>query len=132
MQFPTLPPFIGGKESSHLLGLENQVRGRENIHPSLLPSFGGDGMYGNHVHKAVIEYGCKVSGCTVHFCDEYYDNGPIIIQRQCPVFDDDTIDTLARRVFEEECIAYPEAIALAMASRLKVVDRRVFRTSLEY
>jgi len=83
-----------------------------NIHPALLPSFGGRGMWGHHVHEAVIAAGCKVSGCTVHFCTNEYDKGPIIIQRCCEVKDDDTPETLARRVFEQECIAYPEAIRL--------------------
>lgn len=96
-----------------------------NIHPALLPSFGGKGMYGHHVHEAVIRHGCKVSGCTVHFVDNSYDSGPIIIQRTCPVLDDDTPDDLARRVFEQEKIAYPEAIRLFQAGRLKIEDRRV-------
>ena len=73
-----------------------------NIHPALLPSFGGKGMYGHFVHEAVLKTGCKVSGCTVHFTDNVYDHGPIIIQRTVPVLDDDTPDTLAARVFEEE------------------------------
>jgi phosphoribosylglycinamide formyltransferase-1 len=83
-----------------------------NIHPALLPSFGGEGMWGHHVHEAVLKAGCKVSGCTVHFCTNEYDKGPIIIQRCCPVLDTDTADMLAERVFEQECIAYPEAIRL--------------------
>ena len=83
-----------------------------NIHPALLPSFGGQGMWGHHVHEAVIAGRCKVSGCTVHFCTNEYDKGPIIVQRCCEVKDDDTAETLAARVFEQECIAYPEAIRL--------------------
>lgn len=83
-----------------------------NIHPALLPSFGGKGMWGHHVHEAVLAAGCKVSGCTVHFCTNEYDEGPIIIQRCCPVKEGDTPDSLAERVFEQECIAYPEAIKL--------------------
>jgi phosphoribosylglycinamide formyltransferase-1 len=81
-----------------------------NIHPGLLPAFGGEGMYGHHVHEAVLAAKSKVSGCTVHFADQTYDTGPIILQRTCPVLDDDTPDTLQRRVFEQECEAYPEAI----------------------
>lgn len=81
-----------------------------NIHPSLLPLFGGKGMWGHHVHEAVIASGVKVSGCTVHFVNNDYDAGPIILQRVCPVLDDDTPDTLSKRVFEEEKIAYPQAI----------------------
>jgi phosphoribosylglycinamide formyltransferase 1 len=96
-----------------------------NIHPALLPSFGGKGYYGHHVHEAVIESGCKVSGCTVHFADNVYDHGPIIVQRCVPVLEDDTADALAARVFEQECIAYPEAIRLFAAGRLRVEDRRV-------
>jgi len=91
-----------------------------NIHPALLPSFGGKGMWGHHVHEAVLNAGCKVSGCTVHFCTNEYDAGPIIVQRTCEVENDDTPDTLAARVFEQECIAYPEAISLFAAGRLSV------------
>ena len=83
-----------------------------NIHPALLPSFGGTGMYGRHVHEAVLAAGCKVSGCTVHFVDNEYDHGRIIVQKRVPVIEGDTPDTLADRVFEQECIAYPEAIEL--------------------
>ncbi|HEY7117533.1 MAG TPA: phosphoribosylglycinamide formyltransferase [Tepidisphaeraceae bacterium] len=96
-----------------------------NIHPALLPAFGGRGMYGHHVHQAVIDHGCKVSGCTVHFCDNTYDTGPIIVQRTCPVLDDDTADTLARRVFDQELIAYPEALRLYAQHCLKIEGRRV-------
>jgi len=96
-----------------------------NIHPALLPSFGGKGMYGGKVHQAVLDHGCKVSGCTVHFVDNNYDNGPIVLQRTCPVLDDDTAQTLAHRVFEEEKLAYPDAIRLFQQGRLKVEGRRV-------
>ncbi len=81
-----------------------------NIHPSLLPSFGGAGMYGHHVHEAALKRGVKISGCTVHFVDNEYDNGPIIVQRSCPVHPDDDADTLAARVFAQECLALPEAL----------------------
>lgn len=81
-----------------------------NIHPSLIPSFCGPGMYGRHVHQAVLDFGAKVSGCTVHYVDNQYDHGPIILQRACPVADNDTPESLAARVFQEECIALPEAI----------------------
>ena len=73
-----------------------------NIHPSLLPAFGGKGMYGHHVHEAVLNYGAKISGCTVHFADNEFDHGPVILQRVVPVLDNDTADTLAGRVFEED------------------------------
>jgi phosphoribosylglycinamide formyltransferase-1 len=96
-----------------------------NIHPALLPAFGGRGMYGHHVHEAVLAYGAKVSGCTVHFCDNDYDHGPVVLQRTVPVLDDDTPDTLAARVFEQECSAYPEAIRLFSAGRLQVAGRTV-------
>ena len=96
-----------------------------NIHPALLPSFGGKGMYGAKVHEAVIHHGCKVSGCTVHFLDNAYDTGPIILQRTCAVLDDDTPASLAHRVFEEEKLAYPEAIRLFQERRLRVDGRRV-------
>jgi formyltetrahydrofolate-dependent phosphoribosylglycinamide formyltransferase len=93
-----------------------------NIHPALLPSFGGQGMWGHHVHEAVLKAGCKISGCTVHFCTNEYDKGPIIVQRACEVKEDDTPDTLAARVFEQECIAYPEAIRLCAEGRVLVQD----------
>lgn len=102
-----------------------------NIHPALLPSFGGRGMWGHHVHEAVLKTGCKVSGCTVHFCTNEYDAGPIILQRCCDVKDDDTPDTLAARVFEQECRAYPEAIRLFAEGRLKVQNGIVIRQPLE-
>ena len=93
-----------------------------NIHPALLPSFGGQGMWGHHVHEAVLKAGCKVSGCTVHYCTDEYDRGPIIVQKTCPVAEDDTPDTLADRVFEQECLAFPQAIGLFAENRLKVQD----------
>jgi phosphoribosylglycinamide formyltransferase-1 len=106
---------------------ENRVM---NIHPALLPSFGGKGMWGHHVHEAVLAAGCKVSGCTVHFCTNEYDRGPIIVQRTCPVADDDTPDTLAERVFAQECIAYPQAIRWFAEDRLVVEGNRVKVQSL--
>ncbi|MCE5268239.1 MAG: phosphoribosylglycinamide formyltransferase, partial [Planctomycetaceae bacterium] len=71
-----------------------------NIHPALMPAFCGEGFYGHRVHEAVLDYGAKLSGCTVHFADNQYDHGPIILQRAVPVLDDDTPGTLAARVFE--------------------------------
>ena len=96
-----------------------------NIHPSLLPAFGGKGMFGHHVHEAVLAYGAKVSGCTVHFADNEFDHGPVVLQRTTPVHDDDTPDTLAARVFEQECIAYPEAIRMLAEGRVTIEGRRV-------
>ncbi len=109
-----------------LLDIPVRYSGRiMNIHPALLPSFGGRGMYGRRVHEAVLNHGCKVSGCTVHFVDSEYDAGPIILQRTCPVLEEDTPDTLAARVFEQECIAYPEAVRLYQQGRLRIDGRRV-------
>ena len=96
-----------------------------NIHPALIPAFCGKGYYGHHVHEAVLAYGAKVSGCTVHFADNQYDHGPIIIQRTVAVLDDDTPDSLAARVFAQECEAYPEAIRLFAEKRLSIEGRRV-------
>ncbi|MEL6108415.1 MAG: formyltransferase family protein, partial [Planctomycetota bacterium] len=94
----------------HVLIPEDYADRVINIHPSLLPAFGGQGMYGHHVHSAAIERGVTISGCTVHFVDNEYDHGPILLQRACDVLPDDTPDTLAARVFEQECDALPEAL----------------------
>jgi formyltetrahydrofolate-dependent phosphoribosylglycinamide formyltransferase len=101
---------------------ENRVM---NIHPALVPSFCGKGYYTDRVHRAVLRRGVKVSGCTVHFADNEYDHGPIILQKAVPVSIDDTPETLAARVFEKECEAYPEAIRLFTEGRLRVEGRRV-------
>ncbi|WP_010240310.1 phosphoribosylglycinamide formyltransferase [Clostridium arbusti] len=97
-----------------------------NIHPSLIPSFCGKGMYGLNVHKAAINYGVKVSGCTVHFVDEGTDTGPIIIQKSVPVFAEDTAEILQKRVLEKEHEALPEAIKLISENKVKVQERKVF------
>ena len=96
-----------------------------NIHPALIPAFCGDKLYGNFVHEAVVAYGVKISGCTVHFADNRYDHGPVIIQRSVPVYAADTPDDVAKRVFSQECIAYPEAINLFAAGRLEIDGRIV-------
>ncbi|QDS98962.1 phosphoribosylglycinamide formyltransferase [Adhaeretor mobilis] len=96
-----------------------------NIHPSLIPAFCGQGMYGQRVHQAVIDYGAKVTGVTVHFVDNQYDHGPIIWQQPVPVFEDDTAETLAARVFETEKDAYPHVLKLLAAGKVKLQDRRV-------
>ncbi len=88
-----------------------------NIHPGLLPKYGGAGMYGHHVHEAVLEAGDIESGCTVHIADEEYDHGPVVLQKRVPVLPGDTPETLAERVFEAECEAYPEAVRI-VAQRL--------------
>ena len=101
-------------------------RGRViNIHPSLIPAFCGKGFYGLRVHQAALAYGVKVSGCTVHFVDEEYDHGPIILQRVVPVLDDDTPERLAARVAIEERLAYPAVIQLFAEGRLQVQGRWV-------
>ncbi len=89
-----------------------------NIHPALLPDYGGPGMYGIRVHEAVIRDRREVSGCTVHFCDHQYDHGPIILQREVSVYTNDSTQSLADRVFVQECIAYPKAIQLFHENRL--------------
>lgn len=96
-----------------------------NIHPALLPAFGGKGMYGKRVHEAVLEYGCKVSGVTVHLVDEEYDTGPPILQRCVPVEEGDTPESLAARVLEVEHRIYAEAVQLFAEDRIEVDGRRV-------
>ena len=91
-----------------------------NIHPSLLPSFGGA-----HAHRDVLAYGVKVSGCTIHFVDEGMDSGPIILQTAVPVLDGDDEDTLAARVLEQEHKLYPRAIELFLKGKLKIEGRKV-------
>lgn len=111
-----------------LIKIPENFRGRVmNIHPSLIPSFCGKGYYGHHVHKAVLECGVKITGCTVHFADNEYDHGPIILQRTVGVLDEDTPETLAARVFTEECMAYPEAIRLFANKDLIITGRKVLR-----
>ena len=96
-----------------------------NIHPALIPAFCGAGFYGDKVHRAVLESGVRVSGCTVHFADDQYDHGPIILQGTVPVLDDDTPETLAARVHALERELYPEAIRLWALGRLRIEGRRV-------
>ena len=96
-----------------------------NIHPSLIPAFCGKGNYGSRVHQAVIEYGCKISGCTVHYVDDQYDHGPIVAQETVPVLDEDSAAVLAARVFEKECELYPKVIDAIANGKVTVDDRRV-------
>lgn len=98
-----------------------------NIHPALIPAFCGKGFHGHHVHEAVLTRGARVTGCTVHFVDDEYDHGPIIVQRVVPVEDDDTPDSLAARVFAAECEALPEAIQLFQSGGLEIRGSRVHR-----
>ncbi len=97
-----------------------------NIHPALLPAFGGQGMYGARVHQAVIDRGCKVTGVTVHIVDEIYDHGPIVAQRVVPVAEDDTVETLSARVLQTEHVLYPEAIQLFAQGKVEVKRGRAF------
>ena len=100
-----------------LLRVPTDFAGRVlNIHPALLPKYGGKGFWGEHVHKAVLAAGDTESGCTVHAVDAEYDSGAILLQRRVPVLEGDTVDSLAARVFAAECEAYPEAIALWRAT----------------
>ncbi len=110
----------------HRLGVDEKYKGRiMNIHPALIPAFCGKGYYGERVHRAVLEKGAKVTGCTVHFVDEDYDRGPIILQRAVPVVKGDNPHTLAERVFKEECSIYPEAVRLFAEGKLKTSDGKV-------
>ena len=97
-----------------------------NIHPALLPSFGGKGMFGHHVHEAVVAAGCKISGCTVHFVTNEYDSGPILIQKAVAISDSDSPEDVAAKVFDLECQAYPEAIGLIAQNRV-IIDGNVAR-----
>lgn len=97
-----------------------------NVHPALLPAFGGKGYYGQRVHEAVIAHGCRVSGATVHLVDAEYDTGPIVLQEPVPVLPDDTPRSLAARVLQVEHRIYPEALQLFAAGRVRVEGRRVF------
>lgn len=97
-----LPPEVTSRFNNRII----------NIHPALLPKFGGKGMYGIHVHKAVLAAGESESGCTVHYVNEQYDEGAILLQRRCPVLPDDTPESLAERVLDLEHELYPEALQL--------------------
>lgn len=109
-----------------LLRVPPDFQGRlMNIHPALLPAFGGKGYYGHHVHEAVLAHGCKVAGCTAHFVDNEYDHGPIILQKAIEVREDDTPDSLAERVQAAEREVFPEAVRLFAEGRLQLDGRRV-------
>ena len=117
---------LAGYLSKIPLALVQEFRGRMiNIHPALLPSFGGKGMYGRRVHQAVLDYGCKVSGATVHLVEEEYDSGPPILQRCVPVLWNDTAESLAARVLEVEHQILPEALQLFAGDRVVIDGRRV-------
>jgi phosphoribosylglycinamide formyltransferase-1 len=103
LQFIEIPPAFEGRIV--------------NIHPALLPAFGGPGMYGDRVHRAVLATRSTESGCTVHILNDEYDRGPILLQRRCPVLPGDTPQTVAARVFELECEAYPTALQKLITDR---------------
>lgn len=110
-----IPPEIVRKYPNRIL----------NIHPALLPSFGGKGMYGLKVHEAVLAYGCKVTGVTIHLVNEEYDAGPIVLQQCVPIQENDTPETLAERVLQVEHALYPMALQLFAENRIRVEGRRV-------
>jgi phosphoribosylglycinamide formyltransferase-1 len=101
---------VMGGYLEHLLIPEDFTNRVINIHPSLIPAFCGQGMYGLHVHQAAIDFGVKITGCTVHFVDNQYDHGPILYQASCPVLQNDTAETLQQRVFELEREALPAVL----------------------
>ncbi len=96
-----------------------------NVHPALIPAFSGRGFYGRRVHEAVLASGVRLTGVSVHFCDEEYDHGPIILQEAVPVLDGDSVESLARRVQRVEYEIYPRAVRLFAEGRLRVEGRRV-------
>ncbi len=100
-----------------------------NVHPALLPSFGGKGMYGMRVHQAVLEYGCKVSGCTVHLVNERYDTGPIVAQACVPVEENDTPETLSARVQMQEHRLFSRCLEMVIQDQIRVEGRRVKKKS---
>ena len=109
-----------------IMNIPNEYAGRViNIHPSLIPAFCGKGFHGHHVHEAVLARGTRISGCTVHFVDDEYDHGPIILQKAVPVLDNDTADQLAARVFAAECETLPEAIRMFASGKLEIDGSRV-------
>ncbi|MCI0340601.1 MAG: phosphoribosylglycinamide formyltransferase [Planctomycetales bacterium] len=111
---------------NHLWSFPARYRGRVmNVHPALLPMFGGKGFYGHRVHEAVLAAGVKITGCTVHFADGEYDRGPIILQRPVPVMEDDTPESLSARVQAAEREAYPEAVRLFAEGKLRLEGKRV-------
>lgn len=101
-----------------------------NIHPALLPAFGGKGYYGDRVHRAVLEAGVPESGCTVHYVTNEYDAGPIVLQRRVAVQHDDTAEALAARVFAEERRALPEACRLHLSGAVRLEGDRVVRRAV--
>ncbi len=116
---------VMGGYLEHLLIADDYDHRVLNIHPSLIPAFCGKGYYGMRVHRAVIEYGVKLTGCTVHLVDNEYDHGPIVAQRACAVGPEDTPATIQNRVFELERQLYPQVLAAIARQGLRVDGRRV-------
>lgn len=116
---------VMGGYLEHLLIPDDFTNRVVNIHPSLIPAFSGKGFYGRRVHRSVIDYGAKLSGCTAHFVDNEFDHGPIIAQRACPVRNDDTPESLAARVFELECDVYPKIVAAIAAGHVVISGRKI-------
>lgn len=118
-----LAGFLTITGDNFIKAYENRIM---NVHPALLPAFGGKGFYGLHVHEAVLARGCKLTGATVHFANEVCDGGPIILQKAVEVKEGDTPETLQRRVMEEaEWVLLPQAVSLFCEGRLKVTDGKV-------
>lgn len=118
-----LAGFLTITGDNFIKAYENRIM---NVHPALLPAFGGKGFYGLHVHEAVLARGCKLTGATVHFANEVCDGGPIILQKAVEVKDGDTPETLQRRVMEEaEWVLLPQAVSLFCEGRLQVKDGKV-------
>lgn len=116
---------VMGGYLEHLLIPEDFENRVVNIHPSLIPAFSGKGFYGMRVHKAVLDYGAKISGCTVHFVDNEFDHGPIIAQQAVPVEADDSPEALQARVFEKECELLPRVLSRLAEGKLSVSERKV-------
>ena len=118
-----LAGFLTITGDNFIKAYENRIM---NVHPALLPAFGGKGFYGLHVHEAVLARGCKLTGATVHFANEVCDGGPIILQKAVEVKDGDTPETLQRRVMEEaEWVLLTQAVSLFCEGRLQVKDGKV-------
>lgn len=125
VSFVALAGFLKKIPSGVVVSFRHRIL---NIHPALLPAFGGRGMYGRRVHEAAIEYGVRWSGATVHLVDEEYDTGPVVLQEPVPVLPDDTPASLAARVLEVEHQLYPAALRLFAQDRVRIEGRRVIIT----
>lgn len=122
VDFIALAGYLKKIPTSLIEAFQNRIL---NIHPSLLPAFGGKGMYGHHVHEAVLAQGVRWTGATVHLVDAEYDTGPIVLQEPVPVRQDDTLKSLAARVLYKEHRIYPEALQLFATGKVKIIGRKV-------